>query len=229
MCGNLEGGGGRHDERVYDTTVIVSGEESSEYSFASNGGELRGSFLDDGDSELDGIQEEEEDDESLSSNNSNRSSRKKQPLGGNSNIAKQNNFPTTYTVESTARKTPDSVKSPGATIDSSARGDGEPTPQQLSRYSNMVRLGIPDVAVLQSMERDRVSNTQSILQSLKEKHVPAAAKSKEDGATATPTKSPSRDRQDIFQRRGTDDLSLSGGSVGSTRSNRGGKEETLSK
>ena len=93
----------------------------------------------------------------------------------------------------------------------------------------MVRSGIPDVAVLQSMERDGVSNTQSILQQLKEKHVPAAAKSKEDRATATPTKSPSRDRQDIFQKRCTDDSSLSGGSVGSTRSNRGGKEETLSK
>ena len=134
----MGGRGGRHDERVDDTTVIVSGEESSEYSFASNGGELRGSFLDDGDSELDGIQEEEEDDESLSSNNSNRSSRKKLPLGGNNKEAHHNNSPTTYTVESTACKTPDSVKSPGATIDSSARGDGEPTLQQLSRYSNMV-------------------------------------------------------------------------------------------
>ena len=29
MGGNLEGGGGRHDERVDDTTVMVSGEESS--------------------------------------------------------------------------------------------------------------------------------------------------------------------------------------------------------
>ena len=183
----MGGRGGRHDERVDDTTVIVSGEEPSEYSFASNGGELRGSFLDDGDSELDGIQEEEEDDESLSSNNSNRSSRKKQPLGGNNKEAHHNNFPTTSTAKSTARKTPDSVKFPGATIDSSTWGNGEPTPQQLLWYSDMVRSGIPDVAVLQSMERDGVSNTQSILQSLKEKHVPVAAKAKEDGATGTPT------------------------------------------
>ena len=34
MGGNLEGGGGRHNERVDDTTVMVSGEESLEYSFA---------------------------------------------------------------------------------------------------------------------------------------------------------------------------------------------------
>ena len=81
MCSNLEGGGGRHNERVDDTTVMVSGEESLEYSFASNGSELRGSFLDDSDSELDGIQEKEEDDESLSSNNSNCLPQKKQSLG----------------------------------------------------------------------------------------------------------------------------------------------------
>ena len=105
----MGGRGGRHDERVDDTTVIVSGEEPSEYSFASNGGELRGSFLDDGGSELNGIQEEEEHDESLSSNNSNQLSPKKQPLGGNNKEAHHNNFPTTSTAKSTVRKTPDSV------------------------------------------------------------------------------------------------------------------------
>ncbi len=54
-----------------------------------------------------------------------------------------------------------------ATIDSSAWSGGHPTTQQLSRYSNMVRLGIPDVAVIRSMERDGMSNSQSLLQSLK--------------------------------------------------------------
>ena len=42
-----------------------------------------------------------------------------------------------------------------------------PTPQQLSRYSNMVRLGIPDVAVLRAMERDSVIDPKSILNQLK--------------------------------------------------------------
>ena len=44
---------------------------------------------------------------------------------------------------------------------------GAPTPSQLSRYSNMVRLGIPDVAVLRSMERDEITNPASVLRSLK--------------------------------------------------------------
>lgn len=44
---------------------------------------------------------------------------------------------------------------------------GAPTPSQLSRYSNMVRLGIPDVAVIRSMERDEITNPESVLQSLK--------------------------------------------------------------
>lgn len=44
---------------------------------------------------------------------------------------------------------------------------GAPTPSQLSRYSNMVRLGIPDVAVLRSMERDEITNPELVLQSLK--------------------------------------------------------------
>ena len=44
---------------------------------------------------------------------------------------------------------------------------GAPTPSQLSRYANMVRLGIPDVAVLRSMERDEIVNPEKILESLK--------------------------------------------------------------
>lgn len=44
---------------------------------------------------------------------------------------------------------------------------GAPTPSQLSRYSNMVRLGIPDVAVIRSMERDEITNPALVLQSLK--------------------------------------------------------------
>jgi hypothetical protein len=47
---------------------------------------------------------------------------------------------------------------------------GAPTPSQLSRYSNMVRLGIPDVAVLRSMERDEITTPELVLQSLKNDH-----------------------------------------------------------
>ena len=55
-----------------------------------------------------------------------------------------------------------------APIDTSAwDDDGDQTPQQLSRYSNRVRLGIPDVAVLRSMERDGIVDMDKILQSLK--------------------------------------------------------------
>jgi len=94
------------------------------------------------DDDLDCIQEEEEDD--LSSLNSvYRSPLKK---GGSS---------------------PDRNDS-AASIDSSAwEDDVVPTPQQFSRYSNMIRLGIPDVAVLRSMERDGVVDTESALLSLK--------------------------------------------------------------
>ena len=94
------------------------------------------------DDDLDCIQEEEEDD--LSSLNSvNRSPLKK---GGSS---------------------PD-MNDSAASIDSSAWEDEVvPTPHQFSRYSNMIRLGIPDVAVLRSMERDGVVDTESALLSLK--------------------------------------------------------------
>ena len=47
------------------------------------------------------------------------------------------------------------------------RDEDGPTPQQLSRYSNMVRLGIPDVAVLRAMDRDSVIDPKSILKQLK--------------------------------------------------------------
>jgi hypothetical protein len=80
------------------------------------------------------------------------------------------------------RSSPSKVDS-AATIDSSAwSGSGKnPTPQQLSRYSNMVRLGIPDVAVIRSMERDGMSNSQSILESLKEEHgIPLSSSSATD-------------------------------------------------
>ena len=67
------------------------------------------------------------------------------------------------------RSSPSKVDS-AATIDSSAWSGGHPTTHQLSRYSNMVRLGIPDAAVIRSMERDGMSNSQSLLQSLKEEY-----------------------------------------------------------
>ncbi|KAL3782204.1 hypothetical protein HJC23_001024 [Cyclotella cryptica] len=49
--------------------------------------------------------------------------------------------------------------------------DQAPTQHQLTRYSNMVRLGIPDLAVLRSMERDGIepSQVKRILESLKNK------------------------------------------------------------
>lgn len=49
--------------------------------------------------------------------------------------------------------------------------DQEATLQQLTRYSNMVRLGIPDLAVLRSMERDGIETSRGkrLLESLKDK------------------------------------------------------------
>mmetsp|Transcript_9298 Transcript_9298/g.18757 ORF Transcript_9298/g.18757 Transcript_9298/m.18757 type:complete len:1807 (+) Transcript_9298:262-5682(+) len=58
-----------------------------------------------------------------------------------------------------------SIQSSDSNMDSAL--SGAPTPSQLSRYSNMVRLGIPDVAVIRSMERDEITNPESVLQSLK--------------------------------------------------------------
>ena len=55
-----------------------------------------------------------------------------------------------------------------ASIDTSAWDDeGIPTPQQLAQYTNMVRVGIPDVAVLRAMERDGIVDMERILLSLK--------------------------------------------------------------
>ena len=61
---------------------------------------------------------------------------------------------------------------------------GAPTPSQLSRYSNMVRLGIPDVAVLRSMERDEVTDPELALQSLKNDN-----NGQQGSSTATPRSS----------------------------------------
>ena len=113
------------------------------------------------DDDLDCIQEEEEND--LSSLNSvNRSPLKK---GGSS---------------------PDRNDDSAASRDSSAwEDDIVPTPQQFSRYSNMIRLGIPDVAVLRSMERDGVVDTESALLSLKKGNAVSSTPSSTSMTTGT--------------------------------------------
>ena len=64
-----------------------------------------------------------------------------------------------------------SGRSDSASIDSSAwTMDDGTTPQQLSRFSNMVRLGIPDVAVLRSIERESVPHAESVLISIKKRN-----------------------------------------------------------
>ena len=54
----------------------------------------------------------------------------------------------------------------------SIRENVAPTSHQLARYGNMVRLGIPDMAVLRSMDRDGIDSTRasSILEDLKQQH-----------------------------------------------------------
>jgi hypothetical protein len=71
-----------------------------------------------------------------------------------------------------------SVKCDTASIDSSAwMDDGMITPQQLSRFSNMVRLGIPDVAVLRSIERESVPHAESVLLSIKKRNTDSSMSS----------------------------------------------------
>ncbi len=53
-------------------------------------------------------------------------------------------------------------------------------PQQIGRYSNMICLGIPAVAVLRSTERDRIEDPHRVLRSLNEEQtgVPAGGRGK---------------------------------------------------
>ena len=94
-------------------------------------------------------------------------------------------------------------------IDSSAWDNGQVTSQQSSRYSNMVRLGIPDVAILRSMERDGLNNTEEILQQLKdERNTPAAVGSSiiSSDRQATPQRE-STNRQASIERSATNNNS----------------------
>ena len=119
------------------------------------------------------------------------------------------------------------------------------TSQQIGRYSTMIRLGIPDVAVLRSTERDGIEDPQGVLRSLKEKQtgIPAGVRGKRASTSSLlMNRSVSRkvggglskelvalsasiligDRQDIWQRRGpADSPSSSVASSSSSRNNSG--------
>jgi len=150
------------------------------------------SFIDENEIELDDIEEEDEEMEDGSSYGSSTAS--------TSN--RESNRPLHFqgASSSTSHRSSSSSKrgESAPMIDSSAWGE-QPTSQQLSRYSNMVRLGIPDVAVLRSMERDGVTNSQEILAKLKESH------------NAAPSSTKSSDRQDIHRRTNSRDSNSSRG------------------
>ena len=80
-----------------------------------------------------------------------------------------------------------------------------PTPQQLARYSNMVRLGIPDMAVLRSMERDGIATLQSknILESLKNQHEVDSKLKEEDEEVWRKKEGKTKDHLDFLSRPAT--------------------------
>ena len=89
---------------------------------------------------------------------------------------------------------------------------GAPTPQQLARYSNMVRLGIPDVAVLRSMERDEISNPRLVLESLKNDNNGQQG-SGTKSQTSSYTRSPRRTEKKIDSKLGGRGSQLSASSI----------------
>ncbi len=118
-------------------------------------------------------------------------------------------------VEDTRRSS--SGKSDSASIDASAwtMDDGTITPQQLLRWSNMVRLGITDVTMLLFIERESVPHAKSVLLSIKKRNANSCmasttttankAGSSSAGRGSIPQdcrnkKAPSRERRNGFEK-----------------------------